>query len=469
MEKIADYKYIIPKTGKMRTQGLIFADDDMIKDIQEDNSFKQVANVATLPGIVGRAMAMPDIHYGYGFPIGGVAAFDAEQGIISPGGIGYDINCGVRLLRTGLNTDDIDKRDVGKIAEILYNSVPSGVGSTGRIKISEGEVARVLEKGARWAVEKGYGEQRDLENTEENGCMQAAESKYVSQRALQRGKKQIGTLGAGNHFLEIQKVSKVFDREAARVFGVREGQITIMIHTGSRGLGYQICDDYLKMMRTAASKYKIDLADRQLACAPFNSDEGKRYFSAMQCGANYAWANRQCIMHWVREAVQQGIDPNIKVDLIYDVCHNVGKLETHNGRKLVIHRKGATRSFGPSRREIPRHYKNTGQPAIIPGTMGTSSYLLKGTDKALQESFGSTCHGAGRRWSRSKAKRTVRGGNVAKELEGRGIIVRAKSKKTVAEETPRAYKDVSKVVQVCHNAGLSGMVAQLLPLGVVKG
>lgn len=468
-KKIGDYKFLISKTGEMKVDGLIFASEEMIKDIEKDNAHTQVINVATLPGIVNYSMAMPDIHYGYGFPIGGVAAFDLEEGIISPGGIGYDINCGVRLLQTSLFADDLKKDDVKTLCDLLYNNIPSGVGSTGKIKISKEEVKKVLEKGAKWAVENGYGQEGDLDYIEEDGCMKGADSSCVSERALERGKQQIGTLGAGNHFLEIQKVVQIYNENAAARFGIKKDSITIMIHTGSRGLGYQICDDYLKIMREAVLKYNIKLVDRQLACAPFKSDEGKRYFSAMQCGANYAWANRQCIMHWVRDCIYKNFGKDIIINPIYDVCHNVGKVEEHDGKELLVHRKGATRSFGPGREEVPEKYRDLGQPVIIPGTMGTSSYLLLGTESAMKESFGSTCHGAGRRWSRRQALKSVRGSEVIDKLDEQGIVIIAKSFKTVAEEAPQAYKDISQVIEVCHNAGLSEKVAKLVPLGVIKG
>ncbi|MBN2406991.1 MAG: RtcB family protein [Elusimicrobia bacterium] len=469
IRKVSDYKYVIERSSGMLVEGLIFADDAMMKSIQEDNAHSQVANVATLRGIYGYSMAMPDIHYGYGFPIGGVAAFDVEEGIISPGGIGYDINCGVRLLRTDVKYGDIDKNDIERLNEELYRNVPSGVGSTGRIRINEREVERVMEKGAGWAVQKGMGEEEDLEFSEESGCMEGALPECVSGRAKERGREQIGTLGAGNHFLEIQKVDTVFDKTAAEKYGIEEGQVTVMIHTGSRGLGYQVCDDYLKVMNRASEKYGILLADRQLACAPFGSDEGRRYFSAMKCAANYAWANRQCIMHWVRKSIRDVLGKEVKVGLVYDVSHNVGKVEDHEGRKLIVHRKGATRAFGPGRGGIPDEYGDTGQPVIVPGTMGTFSYVMKGTEKAMSESFGSTCHGAGRVWSRSRALRSLRGSDVVDRLRMSGISVKAKSLKTVAEEAPDAYKDVSKVVDICHGAGLSEKVARLVPLGVVKG
>ncbi|MFC2061077.1 RtcB family protein [Elusimicrobiota bacterium] len=469
MKKINDYKFLIPKSGDMRVDGVIFADEEMLNIIRKDNAQTQIINVASLPGIIGNSMAMPDIHYGYGFPIGGVAGFDMEEGIISPGGIGYDINCGVRLLKTNISCDDINKKDIDTLNNELYDNVPSGVGSTGKIKISKQEVRKVVENGANWAVNKGYGEKEDLLFIEENGCMAGADPDTMSDRALERGTRQIGTLGAGNHFLEIQEVKEIFDEQAAERYGMKTGQITIMIHTGSRGLGFQICDDYLKVMRTASSKYNIKLVDRQLACAPFKSEEGRKYFSAMKCGANYAWANRQCITQQVREVIQKVLGSEVKVEIVYDVCHNVGKVEEHNGRKLIIHRKGATRSFGPGRDEIPDKYRDIGQPVIVPGTMGTSSYVMKGTTKAMEESFGSTCHGAGRVWSRTRALKTVHGSEIIKDLESRGIAIRAKSLKTIAEEAPQAYKDISKVVEICHGAGLSEKVAKVVPLGVIKG
>ncbi len=453
----------------MRTDGLIFADDEMIVDIEKDNAHQQVANMATLPGIVGSAMAMPDIHYGYGFPIGGVAAFDVDDGIISPGGVGYDINCGVRLLRTGLSAADLDKKDIGRLCDMFYRNVPSGVGSTGRINLSKQEIKEVLETGAEWAVKNGYGSSDDLNYTEENGCMKGADAGYVSDRALERGQNQLGTLGAGNHFLEIQEVSEIYDDEAAQVFGIRKGQLVVMIHTGSRGLGYQICDDYIKKLASASQKYNIKLADRQLVCAPFKTSEGQRYFAAMQCGANYAWANRQCIMYLVIKSIRDLFGDSIEISMVYDVCHNIAKVEEHNGRRLVVHRKGATRSFGPGRQEITKKYRDIGQPVLTPGTMGTSSYVLKGTDTAMKESFGSTCHGAGRVWSRTKAKKMLNGADIKEKLKRNGITVLAKNFKTIAEEAPQAYKDISKVVKVCHNAGLAKKVAKLIPLGVIKG
>ncbi len=469
MKKIDYYKFIIPKTDDMRVEGLIFADDVMIKDIKKDNSWKQVANVASLPGIVGRSMAMPDIHYGYGFPIGGVAAFDLEEGVISPGGIGYDINCGVRLLKTNLHISEVTEDDVKKICDSLYKNVPSGVGSSGKINISESELKKVLKDGAKWAVQNGYGCDKDLEYSEENGCFEGADPKTLSKRAITRGRPQLGTLGSGNHFLELQFVGKIFDSDTADQYGLKDGQITLMIHTGSRGLGFQVCDDYLKVMREASSKYNIDLADRQLACAPYKSSRGQRYFSAMKCAANYAWANRQCIMSSVRETLRDIMGKRTEVELLYDVCHNIGKVEEHKGRKLLLHRKGATRAFGPGRKELPDEYVNTGQPVLIPGTMGSSSYVLKGTEKAMGESFGSTCHGAGRTWSRTRAKKSVKGSQLREELRNRKIYVMAKRMKTIAEEAPQAYKDVSRVVNICHNAGLSERVAKLAPAGVVKG
>jgi tRNA-splicing ligase RtcB len=469
IKKIGDNKYQIKKTGDMNVPGLIFADDTLIKKVIEDKSYEQVANVATLPAIKDFSMAMPDIHYGYGFPIGGVAAFYADEGVISPGGIGYDINCGVRMLRTDIDAVSLDKATIKELAGRLYDEIPAGVGRSGSLSVSVSRLKEVLKKGAAWAVEQGYGDEQDLENIEEGGFMEGADPYCLSQRALQRGKSQLGTLGAGNHFLEIQKISEIYDKDAAGVFGLKEGMLTLMIHTGSRGLGYQVCDDSLKVMQKAVKKYDIKINDRQLACAPFKSDEGQRYFRAMKCAANYAWANRQVITGNAIKVIRDLFSADTKIELIYDVCHNVGKVEKHGGDELIVHRKGATRSFGPSREELPEKFSKTGQPVIVPGTMGTSSYVMKGTDKSLEESFGSTCHGAGRVMSRRKAKGSVNGGELLERLDSRGIILKARSLKTAAEEAPEAYKDVYNVVEVCHRAGLSEKVAKVEPLGVIKG
>jgi tRNA-splicing ligase RtcB len=478
LEKIDDFRYRIPRSYKtgMRTDGLIYASEKMLSQITADQAPEQVANVAFLPGIVGCAMAMPDIHWGYGFPIGGVAAFEIEKGIISPGGVGYDINCGVRLLRTDLTDQDI-KDKIKPLVRAIFENVPSGVGSTGKIRIDEREVKDVLINGAQWALKKGYGWNEDIEHIEARGALPGADPEKVSKRALQRGRPQLGTLGAGNHFLEIQVVEDIYDREAAKVMGIDDvGQITVMIHTGSRGLGYQVCDDNVKMLGRTTQKYGIQIPDRQLACAPITSPEGKSYFEQMACAANYAWANRQCIMHWVRESFEKVLGKkaeDIGMDLIYDVAHNIAKFEKHKvgdeTQELCVHRKGATRAFPPGHEEVPSKYQSIGQPVLIPGDMGTHSYLLLGTDLAMKETFGSTCHGAGRVMSRTKALDKTRGRSIDKELAQKGIYVLAASSEVLREEMPDAYKDIDVVVNAVHNAGISRKVARMRPLGVVKG
>lgn len=478
LEKIDDFRLKIPRSYKssMRVDGIIYIDTRLLEKVKADQAPEQVANVATLPGILKASMAMPDIHWGYGFPIGGVAGFDLKTGVISPGGVGYDINCGVRLLRTNLYRKDVTNEILEKLLRSLFHNVPSGVGSTGKIRISESEVKNVLIKGARWAYANGYGTEQDLEYIEEHGQMSGADPTKITRRAAQRGVQQLGTLGAGNHFLEIQEVEEIYDTQAANIFRLEKGQITVMIHTGSRGLGYQICDDNVKDLGRAVQKYNISLPDRQLACAPIESVEGKAYFSAMVCAANYAWANRQCITHWVREAfaqVYQKTVAELGMELIYDVAHNIAKFEEHtiNGTKqtVCVHRKGATRAFPPGHAVLPDKYKPIGQPVIIPGDMGTNSYLLLGTHKAFDETFGSTCHGAGRVWSRTRALDETRTRDVARELKSQGILVMAASREVLREEVPDAYKDVDVVVDICHRAGISKKVAKMLPLGVVKG
>jgi tRNA-splicing ligase RtcB len=478
IEKIDAARYRIPKSHKpgMRVDGIIYADDRLIEEVMSSQAPEQVAAVATLPGILNCSMAMPDIHWGYGFPIGGVAGFDLATGVISPGGVGYDINCGVRLLRTDLMRQDITPELLEKLVRSIFRNVPSGVGSEGKIRISPTEVRQVLIKGARWALEQGYGVPEDLEHTEEHGQMAGANPDKVSRRALERGAPQLGTLGAGNHFLEIQEVEEIYDEAAARVFGIVRGGITVMIHTGSRGLGYQVCDDNVRDLGQAVQKYGIELPDRQLACAPIESPEGKDYFAAMVCAANYAWANRQAITHWVREAFCQilGKTPDqLGMHLIYDVAHNIAKIEEHTvdgvRKNVCVHRKGATRAFPPGHAVLPERYKSLGQPVLIPGDMGTNSYLLLGTQKAFEETFGSTCHGAGRVWSRTRALDQTRSRNVAAELRSKGILVMAASREVLREEVPDAYKDVDVVVDVCVKAGISKKVAKLRPLGVMKG
>ncbi|UCD20411.1 MAG: RtcB family protein [candidate division WOR-3 bacterium] len=478
LKKIDDFRYKIPRSYKtgMKTDGIIYASEKMLPQITSDKAPEQVANVAFLPGIVGFAMAMPDIHWGYGFPIGGVAAFDIEKGIISPGGVGYDINCGVRLLRTNLTDNDI-KDKIKELVRAIFNNVPSGVGSTGKIRIDEREVKDVLINGAQWALKKGFGRKEDIDHIEARGALPGANPEKVSKRALQRGRPQLGTLGAGNHFLEIQVVEDIYDREAAKIMDIDDvGQITVMIHTGSRGLGYQVCDDNVKVLGRTTQKYGIIIPDRQLACAPITSPEGRSYFEQMACAANYAWANRQCIMHWIRESFEKVLGKkaeDLGLNLIYDVAHNIAKFERHRigdeTKELCVHRKGATRAFSAGHEEVPVKYKSIGQPVLIPGDMGTHSYLLLGTDLAMKETFGSTCHGAGRVMSRTKALDRTRGRSIDKELAQRGIYVLSASNEVLREEVPEAYKDIDMVVDAVHNAGISRKVARMRPLGVVKG
>ena len=478
LNKLDDYRWEIPQGYKagMRVPGLIYADEGMLAHIGGEEAMEQVANVAFLPGIVSRSLAMPDIHWGYGFPIGGVAATRVSDGVISPGGVGFDINCGVRLLRTNLTEEEVAPR-IEQLVSALYNDIPSGVGSQGKLRLNPREVDDVLRKGSRWAVEHGYGESRDLEVTEEGGSMQDADPERVSARAKQRGAPQLGTLGAGNHFLEVGIVDEIYEPSTASVMGIdRVGQATLMIHTGSRGLGHQVCDDNVKAMGAAVAKYGIDLPDRQLACAPVKSPEGQAYFAAMAAAANYAWANRQCITHWARESFIQvlGMSPrDIGMEMIYDVTHNIAKMEQYEvgGKKLelCIHRKGATRAFPAGHPDVSAAYAGIGQPVLIPGDMGRYSYVLVGTELAMEETFGSTCHGAGRVQSRSAAKRSLRGADVARELSRKGITVRAGSMASLAEEASEAYKDVAQVVEVTHRAGISRKVAKLRPIGVVKG
>lgn len=460
-QKIDDYRFKLPKTFKqgMQVDGLIYADEAMIEHIYADNSQVQVANVACLPGIVKHSLAMPDIHFGYGFPIGGVAAFDPDQGgIISPGGVGYDINCGVRVLRT-----DLEKKDVEpKLKDMVYalaRNVPSGVGSEGQLSLSKKDLDKVLVEGAGWAVKNGYGTGDDLEHTEAKGALAGADPSLVSSHAKERGTSQQGTLGSGNHFLEVQYVDEIYDDKMANSWGIFLGQVTIMVHSGSRGLGHQVCTDYIKVMQRAAQKYGIRLPDRQLCCAPISSPEGKDYFGAMAAAANYAWCNRQMLMHWTRETFAQvmgGSVAKLGISLIYDVAHNIAKMEEHNGKVLCVHRKGATRAF-------------PGQPILVPGDMGRYSYIMVGTELAMKETWGSVCHGAGRMMSRSAATRKYSVDQLTAELEKKGIIVKSATRKGLVEEAPGAYKDVREVVAVVHNSGLAKKVARMRPMGVVKG
>ncbi|MDD5094826.1 MAG: RtcB family protein [Dehalococcoidia bacterium] len=476
LRKIDDYRWEISPDYKpgMQVPGLLYADKKMLDQIGEEQSPEQVANVAFLPGIVGKSMAMPDIHWGYGFPIGGVAATRVSDGVVSPGGVGFDINCGVRLLLTNLTEKDVSPR-IEKTIAALFTDIPSGLGSEGRIKLAGNQVNRVLRHGARWAVEEGYGTKEDLEFTEEHGCLEGADPGQVSDKAKKRGVPQLGTLGSGNHFLEIQVVDEIYDRSAAKTFGVEQvGQVIILIHTGSRGFGYQVCDDYLKTMGAAVKKYGIQLPDRQLACAPVKSPEGEAYLAAMACAANYAWANRQCITHWTRQTLSRifGTEAG-KLKLMYDVAHNIAKIEEHKvGKKkmlVCVHRKGATRAFPAGHPDVPAAYRNTGQPVLIPGDMGRYSYVAVGTETAMEETFGSTCHGAGRVRSRSAAKRDFTASDVASQLAQKGITFKVASKSALVEEASEAYKDVSDVVNVANQAGISRKVLKVRPIGVIKG
>lgn len=475
IKKIDPYRWKIEKEGGMRVEGIVYADEKIIEEIKRDLSLQQVANVATLPGIVRASLAMPDIHEGYGFPIGGVAAFD-ETGIISPGGVGYDINCGVRVLRSNLRREEIQNM-MKELVNALFRNIPTGVGSHRKdLRLSFEEEKTLLKQGARWAVSRGYGYERDIDHIEERGCIPGADPDEVSNRAMERGRAQVGTLGSGNHFVEVDVISEVYDENLARALGFELGGIAVQVHTGSRGLGYQVCDDFIEVMLGAARKYGIELVDRQLCCAPIDSEEGRRYLAAMACAANFAFANRQMITHWVRESFSHVLKrppEGLELELIYDVCHNIAKFETHNvdGKpmKLCVHRKGATRALPPGHPQTPAAYKEIGQPVLIPGDMGRCSYVLVGTEAASQETFASSCHGAGRVMSRTQAMKRVKGKNILREMEAQGIIVRASGWDTLAEEIPEAYKDVTEVVDVVHKAGIAKKVIQLKPLGVIKG
>jgi tRNA-splicing ligase RtcB (3'-phosphate/5'-hydroxy nucleic acid ligase) len=475
LEKIDDCRWRIPRVGKMRVEGIIYADDVLLRNIHEDESPQQVANVAHLPGIQKYSLAMPDIHWGYGFPIGGVAAFDWEEGVISPGGVGYDINCGTRLIRSNLSIQDL-KPKIRDLVKALYQEIPSGVGSKGDLRLSAQDLRQVLQQGSAWAVKKGYGSAEDLDRTEDRGCMEGADPGVISERALERGRPQLGTLGSGNHFLEVGFVEEVYDPEVCRIFGLRKDQVTVLIHSGSRGLGYQVCDDFLKKMSERVRQLGLDLPDRQLACDFIPSPTGQDYLSGMACAANYAWANRQMLMHWTREIFERVLQMSprgLGMQLVYDVCHNIAKRERHRIagelREVCVHRKGATRAFPPGHPAVPEVYRSVGQPVLIPGDMGRYSYVLVGAEKAMEETFGSTCHGAGRVQSRTQAKKAAKGRPLVRELEDRGIYVMAASRGTLGEEAPEAYKDVSQVVEVVHRAGISRKVAKLRPWGVIKG
>ncbi|MFC1995713.1 RtcB family protein [Chloroflexota bacterium] len=478
LRKIDDYRWEIPPSYKagMLVPGLIYASESMLAHIWEEQVFQQVANVAFLPGIVSHSLAMPDIHWGYGFPIGGVAATGVKDGVVSPGGVGFDINCGVRLLRTNLTEEEVRPKIESLIAE-LFLSIPSGLGSTGKIRVNEKELDKVLVRGSYWAVEKGYGDAEDIVVTEESGSMKGANPSKVSAKAKKRGIPQLGTLGSGNHFLEVGVVDEIYDQGAATAMGIGGvGQVLIWIHTGSRGFGHEVCSDYVRLLTEAVKKYGINLPDRQLTCAPVNSPEGQDYLAAMACAANYAWTNRQCIAHWTRESCMKVFGKSrreVGLEQIYDVAHNIAKIETYTigGKQqtLCVHRKGATRAFPVGHPDVPAIYRNIGQPVLIPGDMGRCSYIAVGTEMAMKESFGSTCHGAGRVQSRAAAKRSLRGTDVAKALAARRITVKAGNMSSLAEEASESYKDVTEVVDITHKADISHKVARTIPIGVIKG
>lgn len=474
LKKTDKFRYEIPISYKdfMRVPGLIFASEKLLNSIVKEQVYDQVANVASLPGIVKYSIGMPDIHWGYGLPIGGVAAVSIEDGVISPGGVGSDINCGVRLMKTGLRAGDVNKK-IEKLVDDIYSEIPAGIGQSSTRKLSVLELTKLIENGSSWALEMGWGVDGDLENTEERGCLKGSDKDNISKNSIERGLKQIGTLGAGNHFIEVQRVDEIYDEGIAASFGIEKDYVVIMIHTGSRGFGYQICADYMQKMQSVVKKYDIKLPDRQLAAAPINSPEGKQYISAMSAAANYAWVNRQVIMHKIRGILENEFGKNIDTGLIYDVAHNIAKFEEHeiDGRKkkLCVHRKGATRAFAPGHKDLKELYKSTGQPVIIPGDMGTESFLLTGTEKAMQETFGTVCHGAGRLLSRKKAVVMAKGKDIYKELRDKNIVIKSRDWRTLAEEMPDAYKDVGNVVDVIAELGFAKKIAKLKPMGVIKG
>lgn len=477
LKRISDYEWEIPQSYRedMRVPVRLFATRRILEEVMKDKSLEQAVNAATLPGLVGHVIVMPDMHQGYGFPIGGVAATRFPQGVISPGGIGYDINCGVRLLASHIPAEAAQPW-LDDLATALNQHCPSGVGEGGVVRASESELLAVCREGSRWALKKGFASEADLRRTEESGRVEGADPDKVSVRARQRGRPQLGSLGAGNHFLEIDRVEQVFEPEAASVMGLEEGMLAVQIHCGSRGFGHQICTDYVEEFQAAVKRYGIHLVDRELVCAPLNSPEGQSYLAAMRCAANYAFANRQILAHSARRAFEQVLAGKVKdwqLHQVYDICHNMGKIETHiidgERMKVCVHRKGATRAFGPGSPELPDEYKPIGQPVLVPGSMGTASWVLAGTEASMQLSFGSTCHGSGRLMSRHEAKRNVRGDKLRQELESKGIHIRAGSMSGLAEEAPQAYKDVDQVVQAVVGGGLARKVARLVPLAVIKG
>ena len=477
--KVNELIWDIPKNydSRMRVPGRVYADETLLRKMREDRTLWQCTNVAQLPGIYKYSITLPDGHEGYGFPIGGVAAFDYDEGVISPGGVGYDINCGVKLIRTDLKKDEVTPK-VGQLLDNLFALVPSGLGSRGRIQLTESDIDNVALEGIEWAIKKGYGWKEDSQHCEENGHMDAADPSKVSSNAKKRGMPQLGSLGSGNHFLEIQAVDKIYDPFVAKQFGIfSEGQVTVMIHTGSRGFGHQVCSDYLRVMDRAVEKYGIVVSDRELACAPGNSREAEDYYKGMAAAANFAWGNRQMIAHWTRQAFENVFHrdaDSLGMKVVYDVAHNIAKVEEHlvnddERKKVYVHRKGATRAFPPGHPSIPVDYRSVGQPVILPGSMGTASYVLAGSEKGMALTFGSTAHGAGRMMSRSEARRRFWGGDVEKKLRERGILVRAASRQVLAEEADPAYKDIDRVARVSHDVGIGTLVARLIPMGVTKG
>ena len=476
-KKIGENQYQIDADSNsgMKVPVRIYADEPLLQKMLSDRTIMQAKNVSSIPGIVGQSIVLPDGHEGYGFPVGGVAAMDAEEGMISPGGVGYDINCGVRLLRSNLTEKDVRSK-LKELVTDLFSSIPSGVGSKGSVKLTPSQLDEVLVKGVNWAIDNGYGSSDDADVCEENGQIQNADPNKVSDKARKRGAPQLGSLGSGNHFLEVQKVAEVHDEEAANRMGLKEGTITVLIHCGSRGFGHQVCSDYLRVAEQAMSKYDINLPDRELACVPNNSEEGESYRAAMFSALNFAWSNRQMLTHWTRKSIERVFnqsESDLDMKLVYDVAHNIAKVEKHKvdgkERKVVVHRKGATRAFPANRDEIPSKYRDLGQPVLVPGSMGTASWVLLGQPNSMDLSFGSTAHGAGRTMSRTKARRNFSEEDVKKSLNDKGIFIKALTRDGVVEETPQAYKDVDAVVNVSHNLGIATKVAKLVPIGVIKG
>jgi tRNA-splicing ligase RtcB len=477
LTRISEHEWEIPRSFRadMRVPVRLFATRDLLEQVADDKSLEQAVNTATLPGLVGHVVVMPDMHQGYGFPIGGVAATEFPQGVISPGGVGYDINCGVRLLASPIEAEAAAPY-MNTLATLINQYCPSGVGREGMVRVGVPELERVMREGARWALKNGYATETDLAHTEEGGCLDGAKPKKVSERAKQRGREQIGSVGAGNHFVEVDVVEEIFDPQTANAFGLREGCLVVQIHCGSRGLGHQVCTDYVQEFQGAVRHYGIELPDRELVCAPMDSPEGQAYLGAMRAAANFAFANRQILAHSIRRAFEEtfaGKEKGRQLTQVYDICHNIGKVETHevDGRRLkvCVHRKGATRAFGPGHPDLPPEYRQTGQPVLVPGSMGTASWVLAGTETSMLRSFGSSCHGAGRMMSRAKAKHDVRGEELRREMESRGIHVRAGSMSGLAEEAPQAYKNVDAVVETVCAAGIARKVARLRPVAVVKG